>query len=302
MEKVLSQEERIRRAEELYNRRRGLNDSNYRNSYRYNYKEDNVKITFRKRVVYQIIVCLIIYLVLYGIKNSEFIFNKEFNDEIKNILSYDINIENTYNTVKDFILSNNDIKNYLNIFEEKEKQEIEDKDNKEIKDDVKESDKEEAKEVNKEASWGVGGADDTNNEEKVEESDVDYIKKNFAIIWPLEGTITSRFGPRNPTEIVSANHKGLDIAGNVGDSIVAGMDGKVSLVSEEGDYGKHIEIVNNDVLTLYAHCSKLLVSEGQEIKKGDVIAEVGSTGRATGPHLHFEIRRNGVAIDPELIL
>ena len=72
----------------------------------------------------------------------------------------------------------------------------------------------------------------------------------------------------------------MDIGGNIGDSIIAGMDGTVTVVSEEGDYGKHIEIVNGDVLTLYAHCSALLVSEGEEVKQGQVIAEVGETGRA----------------------
>ena len=70
------------------------------------------------------------------------------------------------------------------------------------------------------------------------------------------------------------------------------MDGIVTQNSSDGDYGKHLRIEGNGVLTLYAHCSKLFVNEGEAVKQGQKIAEVGSTGRATGPHLHFEIRRD----------
>ena len=80
------------------------------------------------------------------------------------------------------------------------------------------------------------------------------------------------------------------------------MEGTVTVSSEEGEYGKHIDITNGDVLTRYAHCSKLLVEEGEKVKQGDKIAEVGSTGKSTGPHLHFEIRRDNRAINPEAIL
>ena len=151
----------------------------------------------------------------------------------------------------------------------------------------------------------VGGADETQQpeeEKSQEEQDVDYVKQNVSIIWPIKGVITSRFGNRTPTKIVTANHKGLDIAGNMGDNIVSAMEGTVVQYSEEGDYGKHLRIQNGEVLTLYAHCSELLVQEGSTVKQGDVIAKVGATGRATGPHLHFEIRRDDRFINPELIL
>ena len=152
----------------------------------------------------------------------------------------------------------------------------------------------------------MGGSDEENTqvaeEKSQEELDIEYIKQNLNIIWPLNGVITSKYGPRTPTEIVSANHKGLDIAGNTGSSIIAAADGIVTLASTEGDYGNHLKIENGEITTLYAHCSKLLVSEGTEVKQGDVIAEVGSTGRATGPHLHFEIRRENRYVDPQEIL
>ena len=87
-----------------------------------------------------------------------------------------------------------------------------------------------------------------------------------------------------------------------GTAIYAAMDGTVEVASGEGEYGKHLDIVNNDVLTRYAHCSKLLVKKGEKVKKGQKIAEVGSTGNSTGPHLHFEIRRDNRTVNPEAII
>lgn len=80
------------------------------------------------------------------------------------------------------------------------------------------------------------------------------------------------------------------------------MDGKVILASSEGDYGNHLKIVSGNVTTLYAHCKTLYVKEGDEIKQGMEIAEVGSTGKATGPHLHFEIRVDDRLVNPEYVL
>ena len=80
------------------------------------------------------------------------------------------------------------------------------------------------------------------------------------------------------------------------------MEGKVSIVSGEGEYGTHVKIVNKDITTIYAHCSKILVKQGATIKKGQKIALSGNTGRTTGPHLHFEIRRGNRTVDPQLVL
>lgn len=130
-----------------------------------------------------------------------------------------------------------------------------------------------------------------------------FVKTNYSLIKPLEGEITSRFGHREPTvPTVPKNHTGIDIAEDIGKIIVASMEGDVTLVSSEGDYGNHIKITNGEVTTLYAHCSKIYVKEGEHIVQGQQIAEVGATGNVTGPHLHFEIRRNNEYIDPDLVL
>ena len=142
----------------------------------------------------------------------------------------------------------------------------------------------------------MGGGDESIDSET--DLDVIYIKKNGSFIKPISGRITSGYGPRTPTNIVSANHAGVDIGANTGADIVASMEGKVEVVSSQGDYGNHLKITNGEISTLYAHCSKIVVNEGDSIKQGQKIAEVGSTGRATGPHLHFEIRRNNKTVDP----
>ena len=80
------------------------------------------------------------------------------------------------------------------------------------------------------------------------------------------------------------------------------MEGIVEQVSNEGDYGNHIKIRCNNVYTLYAHCSKIFVKEGQIVARGQKIASVGNTGNSTGPHLHFEIRVEDRFIDPAKIV
>lgn len=119
--------------------------------------------------------------------------------------------------------------------------------------------------------------------------------------WPLavDGTITSRFGTRkDPISGEIKTHGGTDIASATGTSILAAADGTVISATWHNSYGYYVEIKHNDTYsTLYAHCSALLVSEGQTVKQGHVIAQVGSTGYSTGPHLHFEVIQNGVRVD-----
>lgn len=335
MEKSISQEERIRRAEEIYSRRRYNNrygESLYRSGEtrnRYQPQETRkIKVKMINKMIIQMIVCVIIYTCIYMLQYSNYLFSKDMVDKTKEVLSYDISIENLYNKSNEIFLNlqkkfnwgvNNEQND--NVNEEAQDQNTEETNiensnaessentseaNNENVDNSKISQNDASIEVtsNDTTQLAVGGADETQQEEEKsqEEQDIEYVKQNVSIIWPIKGVITSRFGNRTPTEIVTANHKGLDIAGNMGDNIVSAMDGTVVQYSEEGDYGKHLRIQSGEVLTLYAHCSELLVQEGSTVKQGDVIAKVGATGRATGPHLHFEIRRDDRFINPELIL
>jgi murein DD-endopeptidase MepM/ murein hydrolase activator NlpD len=109
-------------------------------------------------------------------------------------------------------------------------------------------------------------------------------------VWPSQGVFTSGYGWR-----WGRMHKGIDVANNVGTPIVAVQRGRVSFAGwHDGGYGFLVEIIHDDgTMTRYAHNSRLLVQQGQEVDQGQVISQMGSTGRSTGPHLHFEIHPPG---------
>lgn len=120
----------------------------------------------------------------------------------------------------------------------------------------------------------------------------------ISLIRPVSGTITSRFGAGS--SIRRSSHTGLDIATSTGTPIVAAASGTVTFSGYKGSYGNMIVISHgNGVQTYYGHCSKLYVSAGTQVSQGQTIAAVGSTGNSTGPHLHLEVRVNGVAYNPQ---
>ena len=120
-------------------------------------------------------------------------------------------------------------------------------------------------------------------------------------IWPVRGIFISDFGPRvDPFTGAVRYHKGVDIANNNGTPIYAPADGTVVFCGWTGGWGLNIVVRHNEELsTRYAHCSAVEVAVGQKVQRGDLIGRVGSTGRSVGPHLHYEVLRNGVQIDPE---
>lgn len=128
-------------------------------------------------------------------------------------------------------------------------------------------------------------------------------KEHSPYNWPIEGgRISSHFGPRN-IRIGSRNHKGIDIAVSRGTEVHASRAGTVICAKYSGNYGNLVQIEHEDgSVTYYAHNSALCVKVGDVVEQGDVIAKVGSTGRSTGPHCHFEIRINGEPVDPEQYL
>ncbi|GEM_PF-1166811 len=121
---------------------------------------------------------------------------------------------------------------------------------------------------------------------------------------PLSGKIYSKFGYRyHPITGLFGFHTGVDIAANSGSAIYAAAAGKVIERGYSDVWGNYMLIEHSDSTdTFYAHCKKLLKSKGAKVKSGERIATVGSTGWATGPHLHFEVRLNKVNMDPEWIL
>lgn len=120
-------------------------------------------------------------------------------------------------------------------------------------------------------------------------------------IWPVRGYLVSTFGVRrDPFTGTRKLHKGVDISAPVGTPVMATADGVVDRIWFDRDgYGLVVEIAHrNGIKTIYAHNSKVLVKVGQKVRRGDVIALVGNSGRSTGPHVHYEVHVRGKAVDP----
>lgn len=146
-----------------------------------------------------------------------------------------------------------------------------------------------------ESDKGVDVVQASENQEHIKTEEVVQVDDALQLQWPIDSQrITSAFEKRS-----LGFHTGVDVAAASGSKIYAAEKGTVIYSGFKSTYGKLVIIHHeNDVSTRYAHCSELLVEEGESVSKGDIIAYVGNTGRSTGPHLHFEVRANGEAVDP----
>lgn len=263
MERTMSIEEKIRRAEEIYERRHG--DSKTITRERVKEKKD---LKLLKKMITQIIICTSIYIIIYVINNNNYPFSQDFVNKANEILSYDTNFKDIYENIK------NQIMNIINVNSN-----------------------------NNQQQKAIGGAEEISNEEVIEQTqeevkkqedqvvteqisevdkDIINIKNITTFIKPVEGTVSSKYGQReSATGSVPKNHTGTDIAANIGTKIKSSTSGEVVLASEEGDYGKHLKIQIGEVSIIYAHCNKLYVKQGDKIVQGQEIAEVGSTGNST---------------------
>lgn len=341
MERVISPEERMKRAEEIYYRRRAQ-------GVRVSTASVNIgntkKVSLGKKMVVQIIVCILIYCSFWALKNYKSVFSENVINQTKAVLSYDINFQNLYNQSREYFESH-----FNNIIKTNSNQNSNNEDSRNVDNGgasngenqaVNDSDESKSGDLNGEETVdnnsqeivieeqstdnssnnenaGIGGGTDISinsendgtikakidNENKTQmELDADYIKQNCNLIKPIEGPITSGFGEREQTEIISAFHQGIDIGAPTGTVIHAAMEGTVVAASFAGDYGNHIKIQNGEVLNVYAHCSEINVKVGDYISQGQEIGKVGATGKVTGPHLHFEFRRDGRYVNPEMVM
>lgn len=321
MGRMMSVEDKIRRAEEIYNRRRE-SDSRYSNSSTRVSVNSRKDFKLFKKLIWQIIICLLIYSTFYFCIINNYVFSEDLKNKVREILSYDVNFQETYtklyniyiNLTKESKIQNNNLtSNQEENLIEQENQ----KNGEQNKTDLEESDKEKSdnsidvqntEETSKEEN--IGGAVEENNENvestitlSQEEQDILDVKNTTSFIVPVEGYISSKFGIRNPTtSTVPKNHTGLDIAAISGTIIRSATDGVVIQNSSQGDYGNHLKIKIGDVTIVYAHCKTLYVNEGENVTQGQRIAEVGTTGNSTGPHLHFEIRKADRFVDPQKII
>lgn len=287
MERIISEQDRIRRAEEIASRRRrGTISAN-----NINFSNEKRKMSLLTKIFIQTITSMCIFGIAYFMHQN----NSSIIENIKPVLSQDINFEEIYNK------GSASVQSFMSFIEKEDSKEGKNLNNNLEENKVQENVTENNNQTETENQVGMGGTAETVILSQ-DEQDIAYIKENASIIMPVNGTLTSGYGKRTPTDIISENHAGIDLGASVGTEIIAAMEGTVELVSSYGDYGNHLKITNGEISTLYAHCSKILVNQGDYISQGQKIAEVGNTGRTTGPHLHFEISRNGRTVNPTAIL
>ncbi len=206
-----------------------------------------VRLSLLKKMAMQLAICSVIYIIFYLIKNTNYIFSDDVISKTKELLSYDINFQNVYEQVSTFVENNKD-KFKLPEVIRKNGQEGENGINNEQanKENIVENTQTENTILN-EVNGGIGGAGENEViEEKTDdkskksqmELDAEYIKKKASFKIPLKGSITSKYGSREKTDIVSSYHYGIDIGANNGTAIYASMAGTVTTVSSVGDYRK----------------------------------------------------------------
>ena len=283
MERVMSVEERIRRAEEIYEKRRQGETRPITKVSVNNTQKKDIKLL--KKMIVQILVCISIYLVVYAIYNNKYVFSEDFIIKANEILSYDTNFGELYENTK------KQIQSWYQSITTNEQNAIGGA----------------ASEETMQDETIQGGANEQEQSQETElsqaEQDIQNVKNTTTFIKPVEGTISSTYGRRETaTGSVPKDHTGTDIAAPLGTKIKSATEGEVVLVSEEGDYGKHIKVQIGEVSIIYAHCNQLYVNQGDKVVQGQEIAEVGSTGNSTGPHLHFEIRYSERTVNPQSIL
>lgn len=264
MERAILEMEKIKKAEEIYAKRKNLNDE----------EELIKKPKSLYKFLFQGLILINIAIIIVAVQNRDYIFTKNF---IEQVNSYNVSlkekIENMFsvnektseNGKKDTPKSENTNpqnveQNVDNSIENQENKDIPNEENIDNKASLVENNEPEAKELSQ------------------MEKDVISIKEKYSLILPLSGTKTSGFGDRESSNSkVTPHHTGVDIAANKGTAINSSITGTVTQVSSEGNYGKHLKIESDKLCILYAHCSKIYVSEGENVTQGQPVAEVGAT-------------------------
>jgi murein DD-endopeptidase MepM/ murein hydrolase activator NlpD len=141
---------------------------------------------------------------------------------------------------------------------------------------------------------------DSDKIENQEDKDIQSILKATTVLRPVKGEISSNYGERiDPESGNSEVHTGVDYKVAVGTQVKSAITGTVVEVKKSNvSLGNFVRIKNSDIVTTYAHCSAIKVKEGDKVKQGDIIALSGNTGNSSGPHLHFEIEKDGRSVNP----
>ena len=223
--------------------------------------------------------------------------NSEILDKLKQ--------NNTVTTYKYYEVSlNNETKTYVNTLDDATKivDEIKEQfDTEELELDIQINEEytEDIAKINTDSLQNASATVETAAEEIKEENEAIAVINNVKLaVLPVSGRISSRYGESSSRR--KSTHTGLDIACSSGTDIKVVSKGIITFAGRSGSYGNLVKVDHGEgVETWYGHCSKIYANVGDEVKPGDVIAAVGSTGNSTGPHLHFEIRINGSTVNPQ---
>lgn len=236
----------------------------------------------------------------------EFVNRTEKTNEDEIISSLKQNAEITYKYYA--VTINDDVKGYLNTLDEAEQ----------LVADIKEEHKgnldldigireyytvnvDDAEKIEQTTNMVLAKEELENSVEEYIDRETKTVNGIYLATVPVQGVVTSRFAAIESVRYGA--HTGLDIGAGSGTPILAVADGTVTYASPMGTYGNLVIITHgNGIQTYYAHCSKILVSVGQQVSSGQNIALVGSTGNSTGPHLHLEVRINGTPVNPQRYL
>lgn len=258
-------------------------------------KEKSKRDYFSTVMIVQTVVCGIVIAFLFISASSDGEFASLMRSEYARLMTGDItaaDMMEAFESVKEYsaVFSEKDVKNNLNEASTESESQA---------GTVYEADESETVQIG-------GGADlQFTSLDTLEGVYFEPYAADFSVIIPLEDyEITSRFGYRiSPITGNAGIHTGLDMAADSGEPIYAAADGIVLDSAYDDSYGYYVKLQHEDnIVTIYAHCSELCVEEGEKVEQGDKIAEVGSTGDSTGNHLHFEMRKDNIRIDPEYAL
>ncbi len=260
----------------------------------YTRKED----MFLKITLIQLTVALVLFAVIFGISKTNSTLFTELKQQFSGLLEKDFD----YNDFVPFGMNE-----VFRFFEEDtlsetavENSTLETSAESEEKESEEES---ETQDIYQE-SLSASGGEDLSIDEGLEIMNFEKYSSSESAVYPVNGTVTSEFGYRtHPIYGTNGLHSGKDIAAKEGTNIYCALDGIVLETGVGEKSGNYIKVEHaGGVITLYAHCKEILVSEGIRVRKGEKIALVGATGLVTGPHLHFEVIINSEKCDPDYLL
>lgn len=264
-------------------------ESPYRTQNRRNEPTEKMLKYWSKFVIQTIISAVILVTFLYC-RSVNAITTSAFWEKTTAILENDISVEDMRNGIEKGM-------EYVKVIIPKI---LETEEN--VNDDVNREDEE----INKVEENGINLEQNSENDETTqdmtqEEKDIYDILKVMTVLRPVNGEVSSQFGARiDPITKTDGTHTGVDYAVVVGTQVKSAITGTVIEVQKNNaSFGNFVRIKNSDIVTTYAHCSTIKVKEGDKVKQGDIIALSGNTGKTSGPHLHFEVKKDGRLIDPE---